>query len=66
MKMEKIPKRVMIISFDAVGRADLEFLKSLPNFGSFLQGAALCDHVNSVYPSVTYPAHTSIVTGRML
>lgn len=63
--MEKIPKRVMIISFDAVGRADLEFLKSLPNFGSFLQGAALCDHVNSVYPSVTYPAHTSIVTGRM-
>lgn len=63
--MKKIPKRVMIISFDAVGRADLEYMKTLPNFGRFFQGAALCGHVNSTYPSLTYPAHTSIVTGRM-
>lgn len=63
--MGRIPKRVMIISFDAVGRADLDFLKTLPNFSSFFKGAALCSHVNSVYPSITYPAHTSIITGRM-
>lgn len=63
--MKKIPKRVMVISFDAVGREDLDFLKTLPHFGRFLEGAALCDHVRSVYPSLTYPAHTSIVTGRM-
>lgn len=63
--MKKIPKRVMIISFDAVGRRDLDFLKTLPNFSAFLEGAALCSHVNSTYPSLTYPAHTSIITGRM-
>lgn len=55
----------MVVSFDAVGRKDLELLKSLPNFRSFFEGAALCEHVNSVYPSLTYPAHTSIITGRM-
>lgn len=55
----------MVISFDAVGTRDLEFLRTLPNFGSFLKEAALCPHVNSTCPSITYPAHTSIVTGRM-
>lgn len=55
----------MIVSLDAVGRSDLEFLKTLPNFRQFLEGAALCTHVNSVYPSLTYPAHTSIIAGRM-
>lgn len=55
----------MVISFDAVGARDLDFLRTLPNFRAFLDDAALCSHVNSVYPSITYPAHTSIVTGRM-
>lgn len=63
--MGKIPKRVMVVSFDAVGRSDLAFLQTLPNFKRFFEGAAFCPHVNSVYPSLTYPAHTSIVTGKM-
>ena len=63
--MRQIPKRVMIVSFDAVGAKDLEYLQTLPNFQRFFEQAALCSHVNSVCPSLTYPAHTSIVTGRM-
>lgn len=63
--MERRPKRVMVISFDAAGSADLAYLKTLPHFKRILSEAALCPHVNSVYPSLTYPAHTSIVTGRM-
>ena len=55
----------MIVSFDAVGAKDLEYLQTLPNFQRFFEQAALCSHVNSVCPSLTYPAHTSIVTGRM-
>lgn len=54
----------MVISLDAVGREDLEYMKTLPNFRRFLEDAAFCPHVNSVYPSLTYPAHTSIVTGK--
>ena len=58
------PKRVMIISFDAVGREDLAYLETLPNFGKFFREGALLPHVNSCYPSITYPAHTSIITGK--
>lgn len=63
--MARHPKRMMVISFDAAGSADLAYLQTLPHFKKVLSEAALCKHVNSVYPSLTYPAHTSIVTGRM-
>lgn len=62
---EKISQRLVIISLDAVGSKDLPFMSSLPNFKRFMQHAALCANVSSVYPSLTYPAHTSIVTGRL-
>jgi len=62
--MKKIPDRVMVISLDAVGSRDLEFMKTLPHFKAFFEKGALCEHVKSVYPSITYPAHTSIITGR--
>lgn len=58
------PNYLIMVSFDAVGASDLEFLKTLPNFGNFMKDASLCTNVSSVYPSVTYPAHTSIVTGK--
>ncbi len=56
-------QRMVMISFDAVGQRDLEKLKAMPNFSKIREKAAVCDHVQSVYPSITYPAHTSIVTG---
>ncbi len=56
--------RMIILSLDAVGSRDLEYMETLPNFRKFFARAAGCPEVNSVYPSLTYPAHTSIVTGR--
>lgn len=56
-------QRMIIISLDAVGSRDLEYMSSLPNFQKIREKAAHCDHVRSVYPSITYPAHCSIVTG---
>lgn len=61
----KNKKRLLVISLDAVGGADYEYLKKLPNFASFLENACLCTNVKSVYPSITYPAHVTIMTGRM-
>lgn len=58
------PQRVLVVSFDAMGARDLEFMRSLPHFKAFSEHAAVCERVNSVYPSVTYPAHTSVITGR--
>lgn len=63
---KKIQKdhRLIIISLDAVGNEDLALLKTLPHFKSLYEGAAVCEQVESVYPSITYPAHTSIITGK--
>ena len=51
-----------IISLDNLAGDD--DLRELPSFRYYLEHAAYCFHVDSVYPSVTYPAHTTIVTGR--
>lgn len=56
--------RLLVISFDAMGGMDESFIRTLPNFGRFLEEACICSGVKSVYPSITYPAHTSIITGR--
>lgn len=57
-------KRIVMLSLDAVGKRDMEFLKTLPNFSRLIEEGAFCDNVFSVYPSLTYPAHASIVTGK--
>lgn len=57
-------RRMLVLSLDAVGSRDIEKAKDLPGFSRFFEGAGRCMAVNSVYPSITYPAHTTIVTGR--
>ena len=64
VKRRKVDRRMVIISLDAVGARDLAYLKTLPNFQKLHTQSGYCDHVESVYPSITYPAHTSIVTGK--
>lgn len=61
--MEKKQHKMIVISFDALGAADTQQFRMLPNFSRFLENASYCFNVSSVYPSITYPAHTSIVTG---
>lgn len=57
-------KYVIVISFDAVSEEDLEFLSKQPNFSKLIKNGALIKKVESVYPSLTYPAHATIVTGK--
>lgn len=64
VKRRKVDRRMVVISLDAVGARDLAYLKTLPNFQKLREQSGYCDHVESVYPSITYPAHTSIVTGK--
>ena len=51
-----------IISLDNFAGDDR--FQELPTFRWYLERAAYCRHVDSVYPTVTYPAHATIVTGR--
>ena len=63
-RQDRKKRRMIILSLDAVGGRDLAYMETLPNFGPFFKRAAGCGEVVSVYPSLTYPAHVSIVTGR--
>ncbi|WP_035051810.1 alkaline phosphatase family protein [Carnobacterium pleistocenium] len=56
-------KRLYMISLDAFGAKDLAYARTLPTFKYLLDRSALVEKVETVYPSLTYIAHTSIVTG---
>lgn len=55
---------LLVLSLDAVSSKDITLLKTLPNFSKFLSKGALIKKVHSIAPSLTYPAHTTIVTGN--
>jgi len=57
-------KKLLVLSFDALGGEDYEYMKKKPEFKEFFEQAAICTNVSSIYPSVTYACHTSIVTGK--
>lgn len=56
-------KHVIVISEDALVYEDLAYLKTLPNFARIWPRCAFVDRLRTVYPSVTYPVHTSMRTG---
>ncbi len=56
-------KRLLVFSVDAMVREDVDQLMNMPNFGSVMKGSCQVTHVRTIYPSITYPAHTSIATG---
>ena len=55
--------KVVLISLDALFDQDLPLMRQQPFFGEFLAHASGCAHVRTVYPALTYPAHTTLVTG---
>ncbi len=54
---------LIVISEDALVYEDLETLKTLPNFSKVWEKTARVNRTRSVYPSLTYPCHTSMRTG---
>lgn len=62
--MERLTDHLIVISFDCLSSLDLPMLSELPNFRQLLKDGSHCPSVDSIYPSLTYPCHTSIVTGN--
>ncbi len=56
-------KKLLLISLDAMIGKDIEILKTLPTFSPILEKASIVKSVETVYPSMTYTAHASIVSG---
>ena len=56
-------KYLIVISFDAVSSEDIDKLQKLDNFKYLIDNGSVIKNVESVYPTLTYPAHTTIMTG---
>ena len=57
-------KRLFVFSVDAMVTEDVNALRQMPNFQKYLAGGSeFKDGMRTIYPSVTYPAHVSILTG---
>ncbi|MFA9423135.1 MAG: alkaline phosphatase family protein [Sedimentibacter sp.] len=61
--MKKSREKLVVLSIDSLQSTDLEFLKMQPNFSSILSKCALVKNVREIYPTLTYPIHTTIITG---
>ena len=55
-------RRLLVISVDAMSVVDVPFARTLPHFARILEGS--WGSAEAIYPSVTYPNHTSQTTGR--
>ncbi|MBT2682399.1 ectonucleotide pyrophosphatase/phosphodiesterase [Bacillus sp. ISL-37] len=62
--MEKLTDHLIVISFDCLSEHDVPLLRELPNFKAFIENSSFCTQVDTIYPSVTYPCHATIVTGN--
>lgn len=62
--MEEIAMRKMVVvSLDAMFDQDLAALQEGDFLHAWMKDAAVCTQVKTVFPALTYPAHTTLVTG---
>ena len=57
-------KKLIILSHDAMVWEDLAYLEKKPVFGSLLRRGAAVRTLRTIYPSITYPVHASIISGQ--
>ena len=56
-------KHLVVISYDAFSEDNWEMACKLPNLSKLIENGAYSTNLKSVYPTLTYVVHTTIVTG---
>ena len=56
-------QKLIVLSADALVFEDVEDLKNMPNYRKYLEGGCRVERVRSIYPTITYPCHTTMCTG---
>ena len=56
-------KKLLLVSFDAVGSDELTVLRELPNFRRIFANGSIFPDLRTVFISNTYPIHASVATG---
>lgn len=62
--MRRLTDYLVVVSFDCLSGLDFALLEGLPYFQELLEDGSFCRNVETIYPSVTYPCHATIVTGN--
>lgn len=57
--------KLVVISLDSMGFRDLDELRQLtPNLAKLISDGTWVKKVQGIFPTLTYPSHTSIITGQ--
>ena len=56
-------EKLIVLSMDAMVSEDIAYLKTKPNFSRLFKNCAQVEKMCTIYPSITYPAHVSMMTG---
>ena len=59
----KRAKHVIVISYDAFSEDNWDFASSLPNLSLLISKGVYSNDLISIYPSLTYVVHSTLVTG---
>ncbi|MGI1660148.1 MAG: alkaline phosphatase family protein [Desulfitobacterium sp.] len=58
-----LAKHVILISYDAFSEENWKRAKTLPNMAKLIKAGSYSTKLRSVYPTLTYTVHTTMVTG---
>jgi predicted AlkP superfamily pyrophosphatase or phosphodiesterase len=64
MAARPVQPRLVVVSIDGLSVRELDSLRGLARFSAFMAKGAAPVELRSVYPSLTYAAHATIMTGR--
>lgn len=56
-------KKIVVISMDALVYEDIKYLCDKPSFSYVLKNGSTVERLKSIYPTMTYPCHTTMSTG---
>lgn len=57
--------KLVVLSFDSLENGDLEVLFKCPNFYRLKPQMAIVKELREIYPTLTYPIHTTMITGKL-
>lgn len=57
-------KRLVVMSVDSLFTSDLEKVKDKAGFAEVLSDCIVIPNLTCIYPTLTYPCHTTMITGR--
>ena len=57
-------KRLVVMSVDSLFTSDLEKVKDKVGFAEVLSDCIVIPNLTCIYPTLTYPCHTTMITGR--